>query len=333
MSSTPTDQAPSSSAEPTLRFAMNGFSDVEAANSMAHTVGMLIGHLQQSIDLSGLDAITISYDYNDSLRNLDRGFAKTITLEPTNDDAIGVGVAMTPAVKRDGHIKCHMLFNAHFLEPLLDEHHPDFLQAVYIVAHECAHVQTTYELTQALPGVLLERRFMSQHQHLRTSVILSCWDEFNATRLSSYYGREQTEDFQQTLFALLDITRQRANEFIIAYRTHADHGAVFDQVYSTYATLMKHASYFLGNLTGLELRWEDNPRAAAVLQDHWFRPFLDKLSQAFTQLLEHYGKWPDFDSFAVIADITDELVAFGGLKIINGADGDRIEVPFTPETI
>ena len=55
--------------------------------------------------LSGLDAITISYDYNDSLRNLDRGFAKTITLEPTNDDAIGVGVAMTPAVKRDEGVR------------------------------------------------------------------------------------------------------------------------------------------------------------------------------------------------------------------------------------
>ena len=55
----------------------------------------------------------------------------------------GLGVAMTPAVIRDGKIKSHMLFNAGILLPLEDEKNEFYEQALHTLAHECAHVEVT----------------------------------------------------------------------------------------------------------------------------------------------------------------------------------------------
>src|ERR1700694_1707268 len=61
------------------------------------------------VNLEGLDGVTIAFDYPKALAELDRGYETTFVLKPSSEFA--QGVAMAPAVKRDGVIKTHIAFD------------------------------------------------------------------------------------------------------------------------------------------------------------------------------------------------------------------------------
>ena len=116
-SESPPDTAPNSIA---VKF--SGFDTEEHGCEFANLVATYVRALSRFIDLSALDGITVAFDYANELLLLDRGYVSKHKLTPSED--IVLGVAMTPAVIRDGKIKSHMLFHAGFLLPLENEHDP-----------------------------------------------------------------------------------------------------------------------------------------------------------------------------------------------------------------
>lgn len=121
------------------------------------------------------DGVTVAYDYDAALAELDRGVEGLRTLARSNDDQL-VGVAMSPAVPRDGKVKVHLVFSGAYIESIDATPEQDdaevqsgMQQAIHLIAHECAHVQVTTEKDEAFPGTILRKQVSSYEEQLRTA--------------------------------------------------------------------------------------------------------------------------------------------------------------------
>jgi hypothetical protein len=283
--------------------------------------------------MSALDGITIAADYAQALLELDRGYETHHKLTPSV--GIALGVAMTPAVIRDGKVKSHILFNAGVLLPLEDDENEFFEQALHTLAHECAHVEVTERFNAAFPGILLQSKSPDLHTHCRWEIIKACWDEYAVTQICAPFGQRPTDGYEETFIAALEQTRPQANGCIKAYRLHGNLEQVIAEVYGAYGELMKFGCYHLGNLVGLGLTVDDVPKTAVALDGHWFAPFFDKLKQACENIAAQYGEWMDRGAFEALGDLADEIVADGGMTISNHRDDGtfHVDIPFTPQTM
>ncbi len=309
------------------------FDEEGHARKFGNLLAMYVRELSRYFDLSNLDGITVAFDYHQALLDLDRGYPTTHKLTPS--EGFVLGVAMTPAVIRDGTLKSHIVFNAAAVLPLEDEKHDAFKLALHMVAHECGHVEVTHRFDAAFPGVLLRSKARNAHDRLRWDIIKACWDEYAVTSICACFGEDPTEGYEKTFIHALNETRATANGLIKAYRLHGNIEQILAEVYGIYGNLMKYACYHLGNIAGHGLELEDRPNTIAALDGHWFKPYFERLSAACKSIADDYGKWTERSKFEVIGDLADEIVQEGGLVISNYTDdgGFHVDIPFSPDTM
>lgn len=330
---TPDTEPPPPTAPENISVSLRGFDTEEHALTFGNLVATYVRALSRYIDMSALDGITIAFDYTQALLELDRGYDTDHKLTPS--DGIAMGVAMTPAVIRDGKVKSHILFNAGVLLPLEDDKNEFFEQALHTLAHECAHVEVTERYNAAFPGVLLQSKSPNLHAHCRSEIIKACWDEYAVTQICAPFGQRPTDGYEETFITALEQTRPQANARIRAYRLHGNLEEVITEVYGAYGELMKFACYHLGNLAGLGLTLEDVPKTIAALNGHWFAPFFDQLKQTCGDIAAQYGEWADRSAFEALGDLADDIVEDGGMTISDHRDDGsfHVDIPFTPQTM
>ena len=86
-----------------IQFSARGFADEDYAKKAIYKLHSVLSVLSQSIDLTDLDGVTVAFDYDEALAELDRGYETIYKLTATKD--VAIGVAMAPTVIRDGVIK------------------------------------------------------------------------------------------------------------------------------------------------------------------------------------------------------------------------------------
>ncbi len=323
----------SPTAPESISVSLRNFESEKHAKQFGNLVAKWVRELSRHIDLSNLDGITIAGDYNQALLDLDRGYETTYKLAPSEEFAFGV--AMTPAVIRDGKLKSHMVFNAAALLPLEDENHEAFELALHTLAHECAHVEVTQRFDAVFPNVLLRSKAANMHEHARWEIIKACWDEYAVTWICAPFGEDPTPGYEEIFIRVLSETRPKANRLIKAYRLHANVEQIMAEIYGTYGELMKFACYHLGNIAGRELKLDDLPKTKAALGGHWFKPHFEALDALCRSIAEDYGKWTDRSKFEALGALADEIVREGGLSVsdFRSDGGFYVHVPFTSETL
>jgi hypothetical protein len=305
----------------------------EPAQLLGRKVHDYVTVLSRYMDLQRLDGVTVGVDYPAALAELDRGFEANEPLMATNDE-IAVGAAMAPAVMRDGEVKAHIVLSANAVWPLTfearDESHK---QAIYVLAHECAHVEVTKSNDIAIPGSILQKTHDDVDDYVRWNIIFACWDEYAASRISASFGI-QWPTYEQTFVTAIRETWPRANSFIRSYRYHSDHRQVIGEVAGAYGNLMKYASYLLGDLHGHGLSDATAEDAKRELDEDWFGPYFERLSQALAAAWEHRGTLKFRELAEVIGVIGLEVIEEGGMFFEKGPNGQvRLDVPFTPFTM
>jgi hypothetical protein len=332
MADDPPDEPPPPSAPETFGVSVRDWNGEATAQQLAECAGGFTRELSRYIDLSNLDGLTLGGDYPKALAELDRGYESTIVLTPSND--IAIGIAMTPSVIRDGQLKSHIVLNAGLVTGLLDTEHELFRFALHTLAHECSHVEVTAAFDRCFPNVLLRSKRADLQEHCRWDVILACWDEYAACRISAGFGDDPTDGYEQTFIQALQTARENANTAIRAYRLHGAHSQIACEVYAEYGRLMKYAAYLLGDLDARDIALEDRPLIAAVLVGHYFQPYLTRLRDALRSLFDTFGGWTSEAPFEVIGDVVDELAGEGGVYMTKSGPGlVNIRVPFRLETI
>ncbi|UDC26407.1 hypothetical protein [Klebsiella variicola] len=148
---------------------LGGYKDEETAKEVGNAVSQFIKILCKYIDLTSLVGISINYDYQYALDSVDRGIETSNTLTPSDGDV--VGVAMVVRVMRNGEPRCHIVFNALHIEGIVSPvNSPEWLTAIGIISHECAHVSNSNALNKCFPGRMMSYRYKNIHEQLRGSV-------------------------------------------------------------------------------------------------------------------------------------------------------------------
>lgn len=328
MSEQPQTTTPSS-----LSASARNYAREEDARVIGSNVLGLIQIFGQHMDLETLDGVTLAYDYAQALEELDRGVETNSVLTASKD--WGVGVAMTPAVLREGVLKSHILFNAAFLEGLLDEPQSKACQeAVHIIAHECAHVEINAVKDRQFPNKILRYRPETWFEGLRLEVIEASWDEYAACRISAGFGAAPSENYQGVFLKILVEAGRNVREAILKCRHDADYDALLIEAQRNIGSLIKYASYVLGTADGLEQDTKtDLPEISASLKEHWFAPFFVRLRETHRALWERYGQWESLKEFETIADIWLEMLADRGIEVTPQVDGTMyVNIPFRADT-
>jgi hypothetical protein len=301
--------------------------------------------LARCMDLSGLERVIVAADYAAALAEVDRGIETNHVLAATKDE-LRTGVAMTPAVMRDGVLRSQILVDAAFLlamverdqmfpVPVSEEEFDNMnAQAHYLIAHEAGHAHDHTVIDRQLPGWILRER-ISDYE---SGPAIEAVSEYTACRLSASFGDErETKKYEETFVRALTTTRECGNQIIIAYRTHANLSTIVQEFIPLYARLMNVYSYLLGHVDGLQQRLEDAAPEAHTLikKTEWFTGLAKRWHNAFRDGWEIYGKWnsPE-EMYAPLKDIFHDLLKVGGIDVQPRPDGQyHIHIPFTPETV
>lgn len=325
MSEAEEDPAPTT---PDFQVTLLGFPDAPGAKEFGQFIGDAIRFLSRYIRLSRLDGVTVAFDYDRALADLDRGYERTRVLTRINDDAV-IGVAMAPAVLRGGSVKAHLVFHAPYILPLLDSNTNEAAQALYLIAHECAHVEELELRDTRFPGTILQRRYENEDEQFFEPIVASLWEEYAACRISAVFGKEQVDVYEQTFTTTLADSHDAAVGAITAFRLHGDVGELLQRAGSALVRPLLSASYLLGHLDGRGAEWDAAPDARDLLKESSYSPLIERLSETLRQLWSTAPTWESEQVFQPLKQIARDALEDGGIFITLLDDGRiYVEVPF-----
>ena len=330
------DEAAAHTIPVNLKVTVRGF-ESELANNLAHRVVAELAQISTHVDLSCLDGVTIACDYEDALRELDRGYKSSHELTPSRDWAYGI--AMTPGVLRDGQHRSHMVLNAAIVTPLVDDL-VDFEQgfsedeAFHLLAHEAAHVEVSAVFDKAFPEFLLRKEYSDWFEATQWDVILACWDEYAVCRIVGRYGNDPLPGYIETFLHVLSQTENEANRAIKTYRTESNLDETITEVCRRYSVLMKSYAYMIGAMASAGQTIEDHPEASSAINGSYFENTSQALMQILDRLFDDYCRWPDQAIFLEIGGEFEAFLARQGMTLERYADGQiYVHFPYSPQTM
>lgn len=329
------DNLPQSTRPATAGVTVKGELTEQAALRLGREVLNCVHLMGSFMDLTRLDGVTVATDYDGALAELDRGMEGLRPLSRTNSEI--QGVAMSPAVMRDGEVRTHLVFDAAPIAALAldDASSEDKAVAIQIIAHECAHVQVTAHKEAAIPEARFGTRIDGYERAILYQIAEICWDEYAACRISALFAAGQTEQHRDSLISVLAGARENATAAIKAYRWHGDIDRVMAEAGAPLQQPMKVAAYLLGGMDGAGLAWSDVPEARAAICAARYENHMDDLHRVLQQMWDNQDAWaPSLAEFDPLMDVARAVFADGGIHFETASDGVcRIQIPFTAATM
>lgn len=316
-------ELPPATAPASIPMSMRGFASSDDAHRLANKIAGLTRLISSHIDLSRLDGITVAYDYDDALAQLDRGKEGLKALSRSNDDNL-IGVGMSPAVLRDGQVRVHIVLNGAYVEDLDndDEPTPEFWQSLYLLAHECAHVQVTADLDVAFPGTILQQQIYDYETAIYAQVNDACWDEYAACRLSAIYGKGQLTHYEEGLRSVLAVARPRAQEARSAFWDHRDLNRVVAEMGPHLMQPLRLAAYVYGHLDGGPDGQDISQETRDAIVAAGYDVLIDELVDTLRDLWARADQWESRSELNAIGDVGREVMWSEGLHIAPNDNDD-----------
>ena len=315
-----------------LSFVMRSFARTEDANRIAHTLASYIRLISSVINLERLDGVTVAYDYDAALAELDRGVEGLRTLVRSNDDQL-VGVAMSPAVLRNGQVKIHLIFSGAYIENIdasFDEDNAEaqsvMQQAIYLIAHECAHVQVTTEMDEAFPGTILQKQVSSYEEQIFTQINEACWDEYAACRLSAPFGSGHLAYYEEGLRGVVGVARQKAASARDSFWEHRDLNRIVGELGAPMSEPLRMAAYTFGHIDGSNGDVEISEQTRQAIDEAGYTDAIEELVAQLRKLWDQRGEWMFTSEFDVLGDVARDLFYQEGLLITPNGEGANIQV-------
>jgi hypothetical protein len=332
-SSSDEEKIPPPTAPERFSVSLRGFADSNTAERFGRLIGGVVRSISCYIDVDRLEGITVAFDYDGALAELDRGDQESKPLTRTATDKL-VGVAMTPTVLREGIVKSHMIFSASHVLALEEDGTEAFQLAFCLVAHECGHVEDLKYMDLAFPGSILRRQITDPEDILLEPISDVLWQEYAASRASAIFGKELTAIYEEALTLVLPSARERANEAIRAYRRHTDLHRVMREAGGPLCEPLRAAAYLIGTLDGRGADLGMVPRARDLLQASPYEGFVQRLASSLQELWARRGRWSTPAEFDVLKNIVRDMLADAGIILNRQSNGGLyIDIPFTRDTM
>lgn len=324
-----------SSLRPDVQVSVLGLKE-ELGRAVGEDVVCLIRILSTTLNLERLERVVIALDYEQALRDVDRGTNYASIPAPTRDEFVQ-GVAMAVKVMRDEEVRVCVVLNAAYVYAISDPENADHGRAFNLVSHECGHVHLLPYLDKTYQGLYFRPAIRSFRERLLESIALFSWDEYGATRLSSAFDFERVrDDFESTFCNVLSTTKERGNRFIRDYRLHGDTERLMNELDVVYGGLLRHTAYLLGHVSESNQPFEQvAPKAhAAMLAHPFFIPLFTRFKIALENLWANYKDWADPSVLDELKQVAQDVVEEAGIRISDRPGGAAyIDVPFTFQTM
>jgi hypothetical protein len=324
---------------PEITISLTGFVREEDAQNLGNIIREFLVLYGKLMDLSGLTRVWVTYDYEGTLANLERGFEAENKLAPTQDDIV-VGIAMTPAILQDGTAKSVMVLNAYHLMALAhpdnEELKPYYRRMMYTLAHECGHVHDLAAKIRSFPEQWLKLR-LNRRDGALFEVAEACWSEYVACRLSAVMSSDDiTTDYENTFCEQLEKGVPAMRGCLRQYRMHGDLTRVLSECSYVVKKVLVYASYLFGQLAGIDVSFEEAaPTAKALLESHpEVRAVVERLEAELETMHSTYGSWDSFDVFEPLKRVALDLFAVAGLYLEDrGEEAMYVNIPYTEDTL
>ncbi|MBV8686883.1 MAG: hypothetical protein JOZ90_10930 [Alphaproteobacteria bacterium] len=312
---------------------LRGFASEDGAREFGHAVLGAVRTISGLIDLERLDGITIGFDYDEALASVDRGKEGLRPLSRSDGEVIGI--AMSPAVLRDGVVKVHLVFSADYIAGILDGEATDaFRFALAVIAHECAHVEVTKQRDIAFPDTVLQAHYEGYEAELFGQIADICWEEYAACRIAAPFSSGKSDDYTAGLESVLAVAEDRANEAIRAYRSHGNIDRVVNEAGTSLCQPLKIASYLLGHMDGVGIDWSELAAMRELVVSSGYAELIDDLRDELRLLWEGRDSWETLAEFDMLRDVVRDCFESGGLFFSGRPDGTaHVAIPFTAETM
>ena len=327
------------STAPDVGVDLRGFATREQAELVGRQVNGIVQMCGRFLNLRRLKQVIVAWNYDETLAGLDRGVPVARPLTATRD-ALGVGIAMAPAILDEGEALSIIVFNALHMSVFAETERPDLEEQrnemSYTIVHECAHVHDLEMREKCLPGIVL-RLQLGQRDGLLYSLIDPCWDEYIACRLSAPFAKEPTlRRYEEVFCKALDGARLKADAAIRQYRMHRDVQRLLDEAAGCYKRLLTYGAYLIGHLDGIARDLNDAAPEAmkAIERNDWFKPFFERLKIELQAMHAGYGAWEGMAVYEPLKRLAYELLKDSGIEIQARPNGGAyINVPFSAGTI
>ena len=241
-----------------LIITLTNFMDEQDAHRCADVVRGYLQVFGRLMDLSLLDRVYITFDYEGTLASLDPGTGSGRVFSPTNDD-IATGVAMAPSVLCDGLWKSVIVINASYARSLsyeigesedVTEEQLEALRAetLHILAHECGHVHDHAMQTKHLPPETYSKKWSALEQRLKEPA-MACWGEYIAEFHGAGFGtKDWLDNYEKVFCQRLTAAWPAITASIRQYRMHGSVDQVLSEVGRQIRNVIIYAAYLLGYL-------------------------------------------------------------------------------------
>jgi len=322
---------PESTAPQSIRMVTRKFKDAEYEKFAAEQIGAIVRDIGRVIDISSLDGITIAFDYDEALADLDRGIPEKTKMTRTSNQQI-VGVGKTAAVLRDGIVKSHILLLAPVVLQVLDEQSKLYRTVIYLLAHECGHVEEHMIRDRLFPGMLLRYRPEHREDRLLEPAVEAIWAEYAACIVSARFDRSQTQLYAGNIIKSVEALRREAIKAILEYRIHGDLWRLESEAMPRILEPLRLAAYLIGHLDGLGEDWSRVPEARQALEKTGYWPIVERMTEDLRNLWDTRDTWTSLKVFEPMKDRLRETLKHGGLHLTRLESSYYLNVPLTPET-
>jgi hypothetical protein len=305
------------------------FGDRELVGSIAEELKYIIAELARIMPLERLDGITFAADYPAALDSIDRGRPNIATPRTVSKD-IGVGVAMTLTVERDGLIKGHIVLTAGVGLGLIGEAGQYGQWALHTLVHELAEVSMIQLFDEALPGVILNPLTDGYEGPLFVSVN-NALDGYSASRVSSCFGDsdEIMRVHQELLVSTLAVAQQKISKARFAYRYDGDIQRLVNVARPLVGHILSFSAELLGHANGLRSSpFDEEGVVKAALEKAgllaWFKTFETDLHGYW----DRRGQWESLDElFRFNRHVERIFWQFGMFWSREKEGGCRLDIP------
>lgn len=290
--------------ESKLSVSLKGFNDQNLANSVGHSLLSFYNQINEYIDVSRLELISVGYseeDYNSLLSEFRSG------LNSTNDSkALGAGMTV---ISDPINLKFRVFFNGIGIIGLIKKHYDKdeslLSSAIHTIIHEFMHVYVGTELYTSYPELLTTIPIKNLHDELKWKTILSCWDEYRVCSLCASFGENPKENYELILKNTLSEFDKNIKK---AKSDTTDWGVLLIDVYKEIHDLLKYSAYYLGTCIGLDINYKETDFYIEYISHSWFDKYFNRLAQVLNEIdLNFEKKIYDLNNFSEISKILIEI--------------------------
>ena len=318
---------------PTLNYQISfyGVADKATADRIGAVLDGVVRELRPMMALDRLDGFTFAEDYETALRNLDRGFETSRALEPTKYD-YGVGVAMTPLVRRDGVIKSRVVARMWIANGLVSDNEQEQQLALHTIISQLAYAACTQLLDEAFPGFFMSRLEDSLQSFLYPCVD-SAWSGYFAARSSAIFNPESETAYRELALSALHHAESSIPPARLAYQFDKDMDKLMAVTLPAITALLKHLGHLLGHCDGIQKDAFDDEQLSAAFEKTGLSAWVALFQGDLATIWDRRGQWSSLDEFFQLNRHAERLLWACGMFPWKTKDGGIwIQVFFNNDT-